>query len=157
MSTESLFKNQYGYFSKDGKEYIITDYKTPKPWVNVISNGSYGLVISQTGGGFSWLNHSEFNRVNRWHQDVVQDNWGKYFYFKDNDTGDVWSPTWMPVKTAPEQYELRYGTGYAKFTTRYKDVEIILDVFVPNGETLEVWNFSVKNYSGKIKNLSVFS
>ncbi|MBI2416829.1 MAG: glycosyl transferase family 36, partial [Ignavibacteriales bacterium] len=39
----------------------------------------------------------------------------------------------------------------------YKDVEIILDVFVPNGETLEVWNFSVKNYSGKIKNLSVFS
>ncbi|MBI2416828.1 MAG: hypothetical protein HYV28_02825 [Ignavibacteriales bacterium] len=81
MSTESLYKNQYGYFSKDGKEYVITDYKTPKPWVNVISNGSYGLVISQTGGGFSWLNHSEFNRVNRWHQDMVQDNWGKYFYF----------------------------------------------------------------------------
>ncbi len=80
----------------------------------------YGLVISQTGGGFSWDTHSEFNRLNRWHQDLVQDNWGKYFYIKDNLTGDVWSPTWMPVKTELDFYQVIYGFGYAKFISEYK-------------------------------------
>jgi len=56
----SKFITKYGHFSDDGNEYIINTHLTPKPWVNVISNGDYGLVISQAGGGFSWLTHSEF-------------------------------------------------------------------------------------------------
>ncbi|MFN2261344.1 MAG: hypothetical protein ABR595_04710, partial [Psychroflexus sp.] len=44
----------------------------------------YGFVISQCGGGFSWKTHSEFNRLTRWHQDLIQDNWGKYIYVKNN-------------------------------------------------------------------------
>ena len=51
----SKFSTKYGHFSDDGNEYIINTNQTPKPWINVISNGDYGLVISQTGGGFSWL------------------------------------------------------------------------------------------------------
>ena len=51
---EKKFASPYGYFSKDGREYVITEPKTPRPWVNVISNGDYGLIESQTGTGFSW-------------------------------------------------------------------------------------------------------
>ena len=36
------FATKYGHFSEDGLEYIITRPDTPKPWVNVISNGDYG-------------------------------------------------------------------------------------------------------------------
>ena len=92
------FETEYGYFPDSGDEYIIKNYRTPKPWVNVISNGKYGLVISQTGGGFSWAEHSEFNRITRWHQDLVKDDWGKYLYVKNNKTKEVWSPTFLPVK-----------------------------------------------------------
>ncbi|HEX2982994.1 MAG TPA: hypothetical protein VHO28_05560, partial [Ignavibacteriales bacterium] len=60
------FSTKSGHFSDNGDEYIINTPKTPKPWVNVISNGKYGLVVSQSGGGFSWDTHSEFNRINRW-------------------------------------------------------------------------------------------
>jgi len=102
------FSTKYGRFSSTGDEYIITNYKTPRPWVNVLSNGDYGLVISQTGGGFSWKTHSEYNRLNRWHQDLIQDNWGKYFYIKNYTTGEILSPTWMPVKVSLEEYEFRY-------------------------------------------------
>ena len=116
----NTYSTKYGQFSSDGNEYIIKTPFTPKPWINVISNGDYGLVISQTGGGFSWLTHSEFNRLNRWHQDMIQDNWGKYFYIKDNGTGEVWSPTWNIVKTPLDFYEARYGFGYADFTSEYK-------------------------------------
>ena len=151
------FSTKYGHFSSDGNEYIITNYRTPKPWVNVISNGKYGLVISQTGGGFSWDTHSEFNRLNRWHQDLVQDNWGKYFYIKDNSTGDVWSPTWMPVKTELDSYQVAYGFGYAKFISEFKGIKVTLTVFVPVDEDIEIWNFSIENRTNQKKSLSIFS
>jgi cellobiose phosphorylase len=151
------FSTKYGHFSADGNEYVITNFKTPKPWVNIISNGKYGLVISQTGGGFSWDTHSEFNRLNRWHQDLVQDNWGKYFYFKDNDTGDIWSPTWMPVKTELDFYQIIYGFGYAKFISEYKGVKVSLTVFVPLKEDLEIWNFKIENNSPQKKSISIYT
>ncbi|MFH0735603.1 MAG: glycosyl hydrolase family 65 protein [bacterium] len=151
------FETKYGSFSDNGKEYIINTPKTPKPWVNVISNGTYGLVISQTGGGFSWNEHSEFNRLTRWHQDLIQDNWGKYFYIKNNKTGEYWSPTWQPVKTEFDKYECRYGFGYAVFTTEYKNVKIILTIFVPFNETLEIWDFSFENKTDEELDLSVYS
>lgn len=151
------FTTKYGQFSDDGNEYIIKTPFTPKPWINVISNGNYGLVISQTGGGFSWLTHSEFNRLNRWHQDMIQDNWGKYFYAKDNGTGEVWSPTWNIIKTPLDFYEVRYGFGYAVFTSEYKGVKIVLTIFIPMNESMEVWDFKIENTSDKKVDLSIFS
>ena len=153
----SKFITQYGHFSDDGNEYIINTHLTPKPWVNVISNGDYGLVISQAGGGFSWLTHSEFNRLNRWHQDLVQDNWGKYFYVKNEDTGEVWSPTWMPVKTDLDFYQVKYGFGYAKFESEFKGIRILLTVFVPLKDQVEIWNFQIQNKNGLKTNLSIYS
>jgi cellobiose phosphorylase len=151
------FSTKYGNFTPDGNEYIIKTPFTPKPWINVISNGDYGIVLSQTGGGFSWLTHSEFNRLNRWHQDLVQDNWGKYFYIKDNQTGDVWSPTWNIVKTPLDYYEARYGFGYAVFSSEYKGTKITLTIFVPMNETLEVWDFTIENNKENNIDLSIFS
>jgi cellobiose phosphorylase len=151
------FKTKYGYFSNDGNEYVITDPKTPKPWVNVISNGDYGFVISQTGGGFSWQTHSEFNRITRWHQDLIQDNWGKYFYFRNNKTGDVWSPTWLPARTELDSYKCRYGFGYAIFNSSYKNIETELRIFAPFDDSLEIWEFKITNSSGEEADISVIS
>lgn len=153
----SKFKTKYGYFSDDSNEYIITNHLTPKPWINVISNGDYGLVISQAGGGFSWLTHSEFNRLNRWHQDLVKDDWGKYFYFKNDETGEIWSPTWMPVKAKLDFYQVRYGFGYALFESEFKGIRILLTVFVPMNEQIEIWNFQIQNKNNSKVKLSVYS
>ena len=151
------YQTQYGYFSEDGDEYVITNFRTPKPWANVISNGEYGLVISQIGSGFSWNEHSEFNRLNRWHQDLIRDDWGKYFYFKNNKTGDVWSPTWMPVKAELENYEARYGFGYAAFQSEYKKIEVELTVFIPMKSNLEIWDFKITNKSQEPLDLSIYT
>ncbi len=157
QADKKKFATKYGHFTENGNEYVINTYKTPKPWVNVISNGSYGLVISQSGGGFSWETHSEFNRLNRWHQDLVLDNWGKYFYIKNNETNEIWSPTWMPAKTKLNSFECRFGFGYAQFFSEYKNVKINLTVFIPLNESLEIWNFKVENKTGNELNLSFFS
>jgi cellobiose phosphorylase len=151
------FETKYGYFSNDGNEYIIKTPRTPKPWVNILTNGTYGLVVSQTGGGFSWDTHSEFNRITRWHQDLIQDNWGKYIYIKNNKTGEVWNPAWMPVKTELDSYECRFGFGYTVFKSSYKGIEITLTMFVPNKHSLEIWNLEIENKSGEPADLSIFT
>lgn len=151
------FSTKYGHFSDDGDEYIINTPKTPKPWVNVISNGKYGLVVSQNGGGFSWYTHSEFNRINRWHQDMIQDNWGKFIYVKNNETGEIWSPTWMPVKTPLDKYECRHGFGYSVFSSEYKGIQIVYTIFAPFDESFEIWDLKIKNNSGKKADLSLFT
>jgi cellobiose phosphorylase len=151
------FQTKYGYFSDDRNEYVINTWLTPKPWVNVISNETYGLVISQAGGGFSWGTHSEFNRLNRWHQDLIQDNWGKYFYVKNNITNEIFSPTWMPVKNNLDEYECRHGFGYTKFISSYKGIKIHLSVFVPLNDSLEIWDFNIENNTSELIDLSIFS
>lgn len=151
------FATKYGHFSEDGNEYVITSYRTPKPWVNVISNGTYGLVLSQTGGGFSWRDHSEFNRLNRWHQDLIQDNWGKYFYFKNNSTGEVWNPLWLPTKKNIKNYEAKYGFGYSSFKSEYKGIVVELTVCVPVNDNLEIWLIDVTNATKKTADLSIYS
>lgn len=151
------FETKYGHFAENGTEYVITEKYTPKPWVNVISNGNYGFVISQTGGGFSWLQHSEFNRITRWHQDLIRDDWGKYIYIKNNDTGEVWSPTWLPVRTEPEFYECRHGLGYTVFTTEYKGIKCELTLFAPAEETLEIWNIKISNNNETPADLSFYT
>ncbi len=151
------FATKYGNFSEDGNEYVIKTPKTPKPWINIISNGDYGLVVSQTGGGFSWLTHSEFNRITRWHQDLIQDNWGKYIYIKNNETNEVWCPTWQPVKTELDSYECRYGFGYSIFTTEYKGIKVELTIFVPFDDSLEIWDVKVLNNSQNKVDLSFYT
>ena len=95
------FQNPYGYFTSDGKEYVITRPDTPRPWVNVICPGDYGLVVSQAGSGFSWRSDVKLNMLTRWEQDLVKVDWGKYLYLRDIASGDYWSLTWKPVCREP--------------------------------------------------------
>lgn len=151
------FKTKYGYFSADGREYIITNPHTPRPWVNVISNGNYGLVISQVNGGFSWLENSNLNRLTRWHQDLVMDNWGKFIYLRDEESGEYWSPTLQPVPVKLENYTCRHGIGYSYISSRYKKLTSRLRVFIPFENNLEVWTLTLKNESDQNKKIAIFT
>jgi len=151
------FKTKYGYFSDDGREYIITDPHTPRPWVNVMSNGRYGIVMSQVNGGFSWLDNSNLNRLTRWNQDLVMDNWGKFIYLRDEKSGEYWSPTLQPVPVKLENYTCRHGIGYSYISSRYKELTSTLRVFIPFENNLEVWTLTLKNESDQNKKIAIFT
>lgn len=151
------FETKYGYFTADGKEFIIKDYKTPKPWVNVISNGNYGLIVSQVNGGFSWITHSNLNRLTRWNQDLVQDNWGKYIYLRDEKTGRYWSPTVHPVYNQVKSYSCRHGVGYTIFHSELYEISAELRIFVPFGEDLEIWTLTLKNTGNEAREIGIYT
>ena len=155
--TKRKFESKYGYFSEDGMEYIITRPDTPRPWVNVICNGDYGLVESQAGSGFSWRENSQLSRITRWEQDLIRDNWGKYIYLRDRETGDFWSATWKPCMPDFDFFEVRHGLGYSILTGTYRKIRAEKTVFVDVKEPVEVWRVRVTNEDSKPRQLSLFS
>ncbi|MDP3920105.1 MAG: glycosyl transferase family 36 [Candidatus Omnitrophota bacterium] len=150
------FKNKYGYFTADGSEYVITNPRTPRPWVNVNANESYGYVVSQTGGGFSWYGNSQLSRLTGWYQDMIRDGYGKYVYLRDNDTGKFWSTTWKPTCFKYRSYEARYGLGYTKFRTVFQDIACEQLMFVPRQDSCEIWQVTLTNNSDRVRRLSAF-
>ena len=151
------FESKYGYFTADGREYVITRPDTPRPWVNVMCNGDYGIIESQTGSGFSWLDNSNLSRITRWEQDLIKDEWGKYIYIRDNKSEEVWSATWKPVCPEFDFYEVRHGQGYSILKSSYKGIRTEKTIFVDRYEPVEVWNVSLTNETDEIRSLSLFS
>lgn len=157
LKTEKKFASAYGYFTADGREYVITRPDTPRPWVNVISNGTYGLIETQTGSGFSWLDNSNLSRITRWDQDLIRDNWGKYLYVRDRDSGEYWSATWKPTCPQFDFFEVRHGQGYSVLTSRLHGITAQKTIFVDVEEPVEVWKLDLRNDSKKTRSLSLFS
>ena len=73
----------YGEFSQNGKEYIITNPKTPSPWINYIYNGRYFSTISNNGGGISYYKSPLHGRITRYRiNEVPPDRPGNIFILK---------------------------------------------------------------------------
>jgi cellobiose phosphorylase len=151
------FKTKYGHFSEDGKEFVITTPRTPRPWANVVTNGDFGFIVSQTGGGYSWKSNAQLNRITRWEQDMIKDEWGKYLYVRDNETEKFWSAAWKPVCAEPDEYEVRHGIGYTTIRSVNNGIETEIVMFVPNDAPVELWNVTVRNVSKRARTLSLFT
>ncbi len=151
------FRNKYGYFSKDGFEYIITRPDTPRPWTNVISNGDFGLIVSQAGGGFTWRTHVNLNRLTRWTQDLIRDEWGKWLYLRDLDSGEFRSLTFQPVQASYDEYRVRHGLGYTTFFQRAGQLETEWTLFAAKDEPLEIWMCTLRNTGTSRRRLQLAS
>jgi cellobiose phosphorylase len=151
------FQTTYGFFSDDGREYDITRADTPMPWINVISNGDYGLTLSQAGSGYSWRTHASLNRITRWEQDLIRDEWGKYLYLRDAASGEFWSPSRQPCGNDLDEYRVRHGMGYSVIEARRGPITSQVTYTVPLDDPCELWIVRLHNHSAAPRRLQLFS
>ena len=152
-----LFRTKYGYFRNDGKAYIITRPDAPRPWINILCNGTYGLFVSQNGGGFSWWENANLARLTSWTQDVIRDESGKYLYLRDDDSGEWWSASYKPVAAPYDHYEVEHAIGSTTFTQRRGGIETRWTLTVPPSDALEIWHVQIRNLENRPRRLSLFS
>lgn len=148
----------YGHFSEDGREYIITRPDTPRPWVNYLTNGRYCAICSQTGGGHSFFETSGYNRITREYPAtvVLQDRPGRYIYLRDADTGEFWSANWQPMCGDTSHFEARQGIGYTKVSYLLHGIASSIIYYVPPRDDVEVWMVTLKNNSDKPRRIQAF-
>ncbi|WP_249673806.1 GH36-type glycosyl hydrolase domain-containing protein [Pseudomonas abieticivorans] len=152
-------ENQYGGFSADGREYVMTlrpGQSTPAPWANVLANRQFGSVISEAGGAYTWAENAHEYRLTPWHNDPVSDSSGEAIYIRDEETGHFWSPTPLPCPGSGS-YRTRHGFGYSVFEHSEHGIDSELWVFVALDAPIKFTQLKLHNRSGRPRKLSVTS
>ena len=154
------FFNGLGGFSQGGREYVTILAEgqwTPAPWLNVISNSKdFGFQISETGAGYTWSVNSRENRMTPWSNDPVSDPIGEAIYLRDEETGETWSPTPLPIREA-DQYLIKHGQGYTVFEHASHGIYQDLLVFVPMDAPVKISLLRLRNETERKRRISVTS
>ncbi|GAB5082411.1 glycosyl transferase [Hominimerdicola sp. 21CYCFAH17_S] len=147
---------KFGFFDDVNKEYVITNPKTPYPWINYLGTQEFFSLISNTAGGYHFFKDARLRRITRYrYNNVPVDMGGRYFYINDGDT--IWSPGWSPVKTELDAYSCRHGMGYTIIKGEKNGIEAEVTFFVPQNFNGEVQKVVLKNTSDKSKSFKLFS
>lgn len=133
---------------------IINTPDTSVPKVQLLSNGRYHVMITNSGGGYSrWKGLA----VTRWHEDVTRDNWGAFCYIRDLDSNEYWSNTHQPALRKSDRYEASYSQGRADFSTVHKRIESHTEIVVSPEDDIEIRRLRITNRSGIRKTIEITS
>lgn len=148
-----------GGFSEDGREYVVAPApgaRPPAPWVNVLANPRFGCVVSEAGSGYTWCENAHELRLTPWSNDPVCDPSGEAIYLRDEETGEIWSPTSLPCLADPVEavFVARHGFGYSVFEHVSHGVRAELTLFVALDAAVKFSALRLTNVSGRPRKLS---
>jgi cyclic beta-1,2-glucan synthetase len=132
--------------------YHRVDTDTPR--TQLLSNGTYSLMVTAAGGGYS---HCGANAVTRWREDVTRDNWGTFIYLRDVRSGAVWSATYQPVLKKPQTYEVSFSEDKADFWRTDAGIMTHMEVVVSAEDNAEVRRVSLTNNSMRTREVELTS
>ena len=127
---------------------------TPTPEVNLLSNGSYHVVVTNAGGGYSrWRDLA----VTRWREDSTCDHWGSFIYLRDVLRQEVWSAAYQPTRREAASYEAVFSDGRVEFRRRDQEIETYTEIVVSPEDDIELRRVRVTNRSRQRRTLELTS
>ena len=152
---ELKYYNEYGAFSPNGKEYIISqnrEERLPTAWSNLLANEKFGTVVTENMGGYTWYKNSRLNRITSWNNDAFLDSPSEIIYLQDLNNGTTWS---LGMGGMPDEhaYNVIYGFGYTKFIHFCDEIRQEFEIFVPNEDSVKIGILKLNNKSVKKRKL----
>ncbi len=147
-----LYYNNYGGFTKDGKEYVIktSEKHTPMPWSHIIANKTFGTIVTANGGGYTWSNNSRENKITTWSNDPILDPPSEKITIETkNKKINV-----LPYETL-EGYEIIFGFGYAVFNQKDEEVTTETMIYVPINENKKIIRTLITNNKDEEKEIKI--
>jgi cyclic beta-1,2-glucan synthetase len=135
----------------------VRRYQTPHtltPRAHLLSNGSYTVMVTNAGGGYSRRQHLA---LTRWREDITTDAWGTFIYIRDLDNGDVWSTTHQPIGREAEEYEAVFALDRAVWRRVDAGLEVRTEIVVSPEDDAELRRVSVTNHSHRARSLDLTS
>ncbi|MDO9556028.1 MAG: glucoamylase family protein [Coriobacteriia bacterium] len=134
------------------RAYPLAD--TPTPATHFLSNGTYSVMVTNGGGGYSrWKDKT----VTRYREDVTRDCWGMFFYLKNTKTGRVWSTAYQPSLTDPDDYHVTFSADKAEFRRTDGDVDTHTEVIVSPEDDAEIRRIAISNQGAASVDIEVTS
>ena len=128
--------------------------QTATPEVQLLSNGRYHVMLSNSGGGYSrWKDLA----VTRWREDSTSDNWGSFIYLRDVVSGEFWSATHQPALKIADSYVAMFTEGRAEYRRRDQDYETYSEIVVSPEDDIEIRRLRVTNRSSARRTIEITS
>ncbi len=112
--------NGFGGFLKNG-EYVISvvnGKNPPLPWSNVIAGQSVGSLITDSGGGYTFLKNAKLERITPFSNDPMHDPSYECLKLFVNDEG-------IEIKSAADK-TVKHGFGFTEFYVKTEKVDACL-------------------------------
>ncbi|MCI8693510.1 MAG: hypothetical protein HFH91_12385 [Lachnospiraceae bacterium] len=128
-------------FENENRRIVFDDYRTPTPWMNYLSNGTFHVMISQAGGGVAFYKSPQIWRINHYRFfHLPMDRSGFYTYIRDGE--EVWCPTCEPCPVKPERWSGFHGMGRTGFEAERKGLRVSALYLVGAEENAMIWDMS---------------
>lgn len=124
------------------------------PKVNLLSNGSYSIMTTNSGGGYSRWDELD---ITRWRSDTTSDHWGSFCYIKDTETGQFWSSTYTPSHIKGKNYRVSFKADKTEIRRRDHRIDTLTEIVVSPEDNVEVRLMTIANISTKIRHLELTS
>ncbi|MEO8150975.1 MAG: glucoamylase family protein [Bacteroidia bacterium] len=133
---------------------VINSPNTPQPEIQLLSNGSYNVMVTNSGGGYSrWKDIA----LTRWREDTTCDNWGAFCYIRDLHAGEFWSTTHQPTLKETSHYEAIFSQGRMEFRRTDNEIELHTEIVVSPEDNVEIRRVHIKNHSRSIRKIEITS
>src|SRR5690348_171314 len=158
-SEDLRMPNPLGGFRNDGNEYTVwleAGAPTPAPWCNVLANESFGSVVSESGGAYTFAENAHEFRLTPWYNDPLRDASGEATWLRDEVTGEFWSALPQPSPSG-DGYRTSHGFGYSRFEHAHADVYSEATVFVAREAPVKLTLPKLINKSDRPRRISFTS
>src|SRR5450432_2455741 len=133
---------------------VLDTPHTPVPELQLLSNGRYHAMVTNSGGGYSrWKDIA----VTRWREDGTCDDWGSFCFIRDLDNELTWSTSYQPILKQGENYEVVFSQGRAEFRRRDQNLETHTEIVVSSEDDVEMRRVHITNRSRKKRTLEITS
>ncbi|MFO7704722.1 MAG: glucoamylase family protein [Halopseudomonas sp.] len=133
---------------------VFANPDMPLPEVHLLSNGSYHVMVTHSGGSYSrWRDLA----ITRWREDVTSDNWGTFVYLRDRDTGLYWSSAYQPTLRKADRYEAIFVQERAEYRRCDQDVEAHTELSVSPEDDVEIRRITLTNQSSRPRRIEMTS
>ena len=132
-------------------------YATPhtlSPRPQLLSNGSYVVMVTNAGGGYS---RRQQTAMTRWREDVTTDAWGQFCYVRDTESGQLWSTAYQPTAREPDAYECSFAPDRAVFRRVDAEIETRTEIVVSPEDDAELRRVSITNLGTTPRRLDLTS
>jgi len=136
---------------------ITRVYSSPHldtPRTQFLSNGSYNVMVTTAGGGYS---QCDGNAVTRWREDVTRDNWGAFIYLRDVRSGTIWSPGYQPTQRKPLTYHVAFSEDKVEFRRTDPGISTRMEILVSAEDNAEIRRISLTNTSTRVREIELTS
>ncbi|OLE54438.1 MAG: hypothetical protein AUG51_08195 [Acidobacteria bacterium 13_1_20CM_3_53_8] len=126
----------------------------PTPRTQLLSNGTYSVMITSAGGGYSMCGPLA---VTRWREDATRDHYGSFCYLRDVRSGAVWSTLYQPTNQRPRSYEVSFSEDKVDFWRTDAGIITHTQIIVSPEDDAEVRQVSLTNQSTRVREIELTS